>query len=47
LIPQETILIGPGNNPLKIELSGVETDSKKETLVLTEPILEKELVPNE
>jgi hypothetical protein len=47
LIPQETVLIGPGNNPLKIELSGVETDSKKETLVLTEPILEKELVPNE
>jgi hypothetical protein len=45
LIPQETVLIGPGNNPLKIELSGVETDSKKETLVLTEPILEKE--PNE
>jgi hypothetical protein len=40
LIPQETILIGPGNNPLKIELSGVETNNAKETLVLTEPIIE-------
>ena len=47
LIPQETVLIGPGNNPLKIQLSGVETDNHKETLVLTEPILEKEPVPNE
>jgi hypothetical protein len=45
LIPQETVLIGPGNNPLKIQLSGVETNNQKETLVLTEPILEKE--PNE
>lgn len=47
LIPQETVLIGPGNNPLKIQLAGVETNSEKETLVLTEPILEKEPVPNE
>lgn len=47
LIPQETVLIGPGNNPLKIQLSGVETNNEKETLVLTEPILEKEPAPNE
>ena len=47
LIPQETVLIGPGNNPLKIQLAGVETNSEKETLVLTEPILENEPVPNE
>jgi hypothetical protein len=40
LIPQETVLIGPGNNPLKIELSAVETDNQKESLVLTEPLLE-------
>ena len=45
LIPQETVLIGPGNDPLKIELSAVETDSQKETLVLTEPILEMPVAP--
>jgi len=45
LIPQETVLIGPGNDPLKIELSAVETDSQKETLVLTEPILEMPVPP--
>jgi hypothetical protein len=47
LIPQETVLIGPGNNPLKIELAAVESNNEKETLVLTEPITQKELVPNE
>jgi hypothetical protein len=43
LIPQDTTLIGPGNNPLKIELIEVETNNKKETLVLTEPVKHTEV----
>lgn len=39
LIPHETALIGPGNDPLKIELHQVELTNTKETIVLTDPIL--------
>jgi hypothetical protein len=54
LIPEETLLLGPGNNPLCIELKPVETNNAKESLVLTEPLLQvpvninqKEIVTNE
>lgn len=54
LIPQETVLIGPNNNPLKIELIPVDTNDTVESLVLTRPILDvstqihqKETVTNE
>jgi hypothetical protein len=46
LIPQETVLIGPSNNPLKVELLPVEST---ETLVQTKPLelQQKEPVTNE
>jgi hypothetical protein len=46
LIPQDTVLIGPGNDPLKIELHQVELTNTKETIVLTEPILVTRLTEN-
>lgn len=46
LIPQETVLIGPSNNPLKVELLPVEST---EELVQTKPLelKQKEPVANE
>ena len=46
LIPQETALIGPGNDPLKIKLHQVELTNTKETIVLTEPIVGVVLPPD-
>jgi hypothetical protein len=38
LIPADTVLIGPNNNPLRIELAPIEANEQEETLVLAHTV---------